>query len=606
MVGGRVWGALGAARYKDEAFPPETETQIAQFAELVATVIANADARAEVQRLADEQAALRRVATLVAQGAKPRELFGAVAQEVAALLGTGLAGMIRYDSDGTASPVATWAARGQSKVASQLALLTGAGQLARTIADTGRPARIDDYDGVTGAVAISIRDEFGIRSSVGSPIAVEGRLWGALFVHATQAGRLAGDTEARLQHFAELVATAIANSEARAEVERLADEQAGLRRVATLVAEGALPTAVFDAVAAEMAALLGADHIVVSRYEPGAELTVLAHRGSSAQEFPPGVRVSHDGESVEAVVQRTERSARMDTYEGARGIIAELSRAAGVRVAVGAPIVVDRRLWGVVSAGWNWEESPPAETEQRMAQFTQLLETAIANADSRDQLTASRARLVTAADEARRRLVRDLHDGAQQRLVHAIVTLKLAKRALSAGDADALSLVSEALTNAQKGNTELRELAHGILPSALTHGGRRAGVDAVVARLDLPVDVDLPDLRFPMEIEASAYFIIAEALTNVVKHARAERAAVKGTIEDGLLRVEVRDDGIGGAEQNGHGLVGLADRAVALGGRIELRSPAGGGTVLSAVLPVPAPSRAATSNGPSARVAEAD
>jgi PAS domain S-box-containing protein len=603
IVGGRIWGALTAAGFEAEAFPPETETQIAQFAELVTTGIANAETRAEVERLADEQAALRRVATLVAQGVKPRDLFGAVAQEVAALLGTGLAGMIRYDSDGTASPVATWAASGQSEVASQLALLTAAGQLARTIADTGRPARIDDYDRVTGAVAISIRDEFGISSSVGSPIVVEGRLWGALFVHATDAGRLDVDTETRLQHFAELVATAIANSEARTEVERLADEQAALRRVATLVAEAASPTAVFDAVAAEMAALLGADHLVVCRYEPNAELTVLARR---TQEVPSGVRISHEGDSVEAVVRRTERSARMDTYEGARGAIAEAARAAGVRVGVGAPIVVDRRLWGVVAAGWGWEEPPPAETEQRMAQFAELLATAIANADSRDQLTASRARLMTAGDEARRRLVRDLHDGAQQRLVHAIVTLRLAEQALVDGDADALSLVSEALANAQEGNKELRELAHGILPSALAHGGLRAGVEAVVARLDLPVDVDLPESPLPREIEASAYFVIAEALTNVVKHAHAESAAVKGSIEDGLLRVEVRDDGIGGADRNGHGLVGLADRAVALGGRIELQSPEGGGTVLTAFLPVPAPWRGAPRSGRAARVAKAD
>ena len=595
MVGGRIWGALTAAGFEGEAFPPETESQIAQFAELVATGIANADARADVERLADEQAALRRVATLVAEGVTPRDLFGAVAHEVAALLGTGLAGMIRYDSDGgTATPVATWAASGQSEVVSQLALLTGAGQLARTIADSGRPARIDDYDGSPGAVALSIRDQFGIHSSVGSPIVVDGGLWGALFVHATHAQPLAADTEARLQHFAELVATAIANSEARAEVERLADEQTALRRVATLVAEGASPTAVFEAVAAEMEALLGADRIVVSRYEPGAELTVLAHRGSSAQEAPPGVRISHEGDSVEAVVQRTERSARMDTYEGARGIIAELARAAGVRVAVGAPIVVDRRLWGVVSARWNGDESPPAETEQRMAQFAQLLETAIANADSRDQLTASRARLVTTADEARRRVVRDLHDGAQQRLVHAIVTLKLAERALAAGDANALSLVTEALAHAQEGNRELRELAHGILPSILSHGGLRAGVDALVTRLDLPVGVDLPEQRFPAEIEASAYFIVAEALTNVVKHARAKGAEVKGSLEDGMLRVEVRDDGIGGADRDSHGLVGLGDRAMALGGRIEVESPEGSGTVLTAVLPVPAIWRGAT------------
>jgi signal transduction histidine kinase len=222
-----------------------------------------------------------------------------------------------------------------------------------------------------------------------------------------------------------------------------------------------------------------------------------------------------------------------------------------------------------------------------MAHFAQLLDTAIANADSRDQLTASRARLLSAGDEARRRVVRDLHDGAQQRLVHTIVTLKLAQRALRAQDENAASLLSEALEHAKQGNEELRELAHGILPTVLTRG-LGAAVDAVVMRLDLPVRVDVPAERFPAEIEASAYFIVAEALTNVVKHAHARRAEVRASAEDGMLRVAVRDDGIGGADPDGHGLVGMGDRVTALGGRLEIESPAGGGTLVAATLPLPA------------------
>jgi signal transduction histidine kinase len=242
----------------------------------------------------------------------------------------------------------------------------------------------------------------------------------------------------------------------------------------------------------------------------------------------------------------------------------------------------------VASASWNGESSPPADTEDRMAQFSQLLDAAIANADSREQLMASRVRVLTAADEARRRVVRDLHDGAQQRLVHAIVTLKLAKRALREVGGEAESLVGEALDQAQQGNAELRELAHGILPAVLTRGGLRAGVDAVVQRLALPIGVDVPAERFPAEIEASAYFVVAEALTNVVKHSQAERADVVAAVEGGLLRVEVRDDGIGGADPDGHGLVGLGDRATALGGRLDIESPAGGGTLVAAAIPLPA------------------
>src|SRR4051794_2156639 len=262
----------------------------------------------------------------------------------------------------------------------------------------------------------------------------------------------------------------------------LAEEQAALRRVATLVAEGASPTAVLDAVAAEMEELLDADGVALGRYEPGDEVVLLAHRGPNAERVPPGTRVRHEDESVSAIVRRTERPARKDSYNGTRGAIAQLVEAVGVRASVGAPIVVDGRLWGVVLANWNGEESPPAGTEQRMSQFAELLDTAIANADSRDQLTASRARLVTEGDEARRRVVRDLHDGAQQRLVHTIVTLKLAQRALQQNDGEAESLVGEALEQAERGTVELRELAHGILPPVLTRGGLRAGIDTVVSR----------------------------------------------------------------------------------------------------------------------------
>lgn len=221
-----------------------------------------------------------------------------------------------------------------------------------------------------------------------------------------------------------------------------------------------------------------------------------------------------------------------------------------------------------------------------MVKFAELLDTAIASADSRDQLTASRVRLVTAADEARRRVVRDLHDGAQQRLVHTIVTLKLAQRALRQEDERTEALLDDALQHAEQGNAELRELAHGILPAVLTSGGLRAGVDALVARLDLAVQVQVSSERLPAELEASAYFIVAEALTNVMKHAQAAGAEVTASVEDGVLRVQVRDDGVGGADPGGHGLVGMADRVSALGGQLMVESPADGGTLVSATLPL--------------------
>jgi signal transduction histidine kinase len=390
------------------------------------------------------------------------------------------------------------------------------------------------------------------------------------------------DTESRIGQFTELMATAIANAEARAEVARLADEQAALRRVATLVAHGAHPSAVFDAVTREVAEVLDASAVSLARYDDDV-LTVVAQFGTAyvriGERFPLG------GTNVTSTVLRTGGTARLDDVAPATGRIGDVARRAGVRSTVGAPVVVDGRTWGVLAAIWAERRPPPDDTEERMARFAELLDTAIANADGRDQLTASRARVLAAGDEARRRVVRDLHDGAQQRLVHTIVTLKLAQRAVHENRSDADVLLAEALGNAERATAELRELAHGILPSVLTRG-LRAGVDSIASRLDLPVEVDVSSERLPPDIEASAYFIVAEALTNVVKHARATRATVRATLDDGVLTLEVRDDGVGGANPAGHGLMGISDRVDALGGRLRIESTDGDGTVLAARLPL--------------------
>jgi signal transduction histidine kinase len=207
--------------------------------------------------------------------------------------------------------------------------------------------------------------------------------------------------------------------------------------------------------------------------------------------------------------------------------------------------------------------------------------------DAQTELVASRARLVTAGDDARRRIVRDLHDGAQQRLVHTIVTLRLAQRTREGGDVEAAKeLLAEALDNAEQANTELRELAHGILPTALTRGGLAPAVAALVSRARIPVGVDVPDERFAPEVEATAYFVIAEALTNIAKHSGAHEAQVRAWTEDGLLRVDVCDDGAGGARPDGSGLLGLHDRVVSLGGHLRIESPWGGGTRIAATLPL--------------------
>jgi len=581
-VTGRTWGVMTVTTKGAEPFPPDTESRLQDFTDLLATAIANAGSHERVRVLAEEQAALRRVATLVARQTPQADVFGAVAEEIGRLLGVDAIEMIRYEDDRVAAVVASWGALAPAvPIGTRVPL--GGQNVTSLVFRTGRAARLDDYGDATGRIA-EVATAGGMRSAVGTPIHVEARLWGAMIAASTHDDAPPPDTESRMGQFTELMATAIANAEARAEVARLADEQAALRRVATLVAQGAPPPAVFDAATAEVSRLVGASAVTLARYEDDG-LVVLAHRATDIH-LRVGQRVPMHSSDLTATVARTGRTARRDGVRDGSTPIAGILRRAGVRSTVAAPVVVDGRTWGVLAATWTDAAAPPEGTEERVAGFAELLDTAIANADSRDQLTASRARVLAAGDDARRRVVRDLHDGAQQRLVHTIITLKLARRALAAGGANAESQLAEALENAERANAEVRELAHGILPWGLTQGGLSAAVRDFVERLELPVDVEVSAGRLARDIEASAYFIVAEALTNVVKHAGASRATVRAAVEDGCLRIEVADDGRGGADPQGYGLLGIADRVAALGGKLDIESGERGGTVLIARLPL--------------------
>jgi signal transduction histidine kinase len=535
--------------------------------------------------LAEEQAALRRVATLVARDVPSEELLAAVAGEVGGLLGADLAGMIRFEPDDTVTPVATWAADGEHPpVPDRWA--TEEGDPTTMVAETGRPVRVDDWTAVPGPIAAFIRDELHVRSSVGSPIVMEGGLWGALAVHSRQSGPLPADTESRLHNFTELVATAISNLQARAEMRRLADEQAALRRVATLVARESPPAAIFAAVAEEVGRLLDVEAIRIVRYEDGGDVQVVASWGAPEATVLVGTHLTPGDHGLTATVRRTARPARIDDHACATATFPSSVRELGIRSAVGTPIVVEGRLWGVMAAASTRPEPLPAGTEERIGEFTELVASSISNIQVRADLAASRARIVAAADDERRRVVRDLHDGAQQSLVLTILTLKQAHGALEANDELASELVSKAIEQTESAHAELRELAHGILPSALAHGGLGAGVKALAGRMPLPVEVGVSVGRLPRPVEASAYFVVAEALTNVAKHSRAARAAVTAHIEAGALQVRVRDDGVGGARTDGSGLLGLADRLAALDGRLDVESPAEGGTLVAAAIPL--------------------
>jgi signal transduction histidine kinase len=274
---------------------------------------------------------------------------------------------------------------------------------------------------------------------------------------------------------------------------------------------------------------------------------------------------------------------RVGNFE--RTQLAELARELDVGAGVAVPVIVEGRVWGVLTT------SPPGPplplgTEQRLTQFAELAAAAIANAENKDKLKASRARVVATADETRRRLQRDVHDSAQQRLVHTIITLKLARDAIAAG-ASARELVEEALTNAERANAELRDVVRGILPAALTRGGLRAGLESLVADLAVPVDVRVTAPRLSTQTETTAYFIVAEALTNVIKHARATRATVEIGIEAETLSICVHDDGSGAADPaRGTGLTGMLDRVEASEGTLTINSPPGVGTTLHAALPL--------------------
>jgi signal transduction histidine kinase len=390
-------------------------------------------------------------------------------------------------------------------------------------------------------------------------------------------GTLIGALAARSQRRAE------ASEEARG---RLAQEQAALRRVATLVAREADPSEVFAKVAEEVALLLGVGSVFMHRYEPDGGDTVVGSWGELDDALPVGTRLTPPPDSITAVVRRTGRPARNDDFGNTTGPLAAYAGLRSVRSAVGSPIIVDGELWGsMVSDSLN-PEPIPADAESRIAEFTELVATSISNIQARAELAASRARIVAATDDERRRVVRDLHDGAQQRLVHTVFTLKQARTALQKDDAAAAPLLAEALDHAESAMDELRELAHGILPSVLSWGGLRSGVEALASRTPLPVEMAVSKDRYPAAVEATAYFVVAEALTNVVKHAQAEHATVAVGVEDGALRVEVADDGTGTADPHGHGLLGLADRLASLEGELQVVSAPGHGTKVIATLPL--------------------
>jgi signal transduction histidine kinase len=372
---------------------------------------------------------------------------------------------------------------------------------------------------------------------------------------------------------------------ARAEATRMAEERAALRRVAGLVSRVASQAEVFAAVNQEVAWLIGADTMALLRFDPEDMVTLVAAWSAGHTDLPIGAsRPMHDELRSVAETGRTWRFGPAELPPG--GPFVEEARELRIRAVVGVPVVVDGRTWGAALACSTTDAPFAEDAEERIAGFTELVSTAISNIEARADLAASRARIAAAADEERRRVVRDLHDGAQQRLVHTIVTLKLALEALEQDAAGASALVADAFEQAQRANAELRELAHGIMPGVLTAGGLRAGIEALASRTPVPVEIDVAVDRLPAAIEATVYFVVAEALTNAAKHAHATSASVAARVDGEVVRVAVRDDGVGGAQADGTGLVGLLDRLAVVDGRLRIESPTGSGTLVAADIPL--------------------
>jgi signal transduction histidine kinase len=548
------------------------------------------------ERIAEEQAALRRVATLVARATPPEEVFAVVAAEVGRLLGADFTILSRTESDGAQVSVGAWSSTGDD-VAFPVGtrVLLGGRNVVSLVVQTSRPARIDYYADASGPIADAARG-YGFRSAIGVPISVEGQLWGVMAVASGRAEPMQADTEARTAGFTELVATAIANAQARVELRAFAEEQAALRRVATLVASGAPPEEVFAAVTAEIGRVLSADVTALSRYDPDGTATVVGGWVSTgdASRVPVGTQMELGGRNVTTLVFQTGRAARIDDYSDASGEAAALARERGMRSIVGVPISVAGRLWGVVMVASASEQPQRVDIAGRLAGFTELVGSALANAEAQAALTASRARIVAAADNARRRIERDLHDGAQQRLVSLALQLRSAVRASpppKAGELVAqMDLVADELIGVLE---ELREIAHGLHPAALAEGGLRPALKRLARRSPVPVRLDVRiDGRLPEPIELAAYYVVSEALTNTAKHASANIIEARVETRGGALHVRVHDDGRGRADlTRGSGLIGLTDRVEALGGRLWLHSPPGAGTTMHMALPLAAPSR---------------
>jgi signal transduction histidine kinase/DNA-binding NarL/FixJ family response regulator len=599
LIGGVVRGYIGAYAESWETLPAGSEGRLAEFTQLLAIAIANAQARDELQELAESQGALRRVATLVAEGAEPRAVFTAVAVEASRFLRVGAVSLIRWDPQ-TRLLTKIFGTHGERSAVPDGGQWTlDEGPEADLIVQTGRPVRIDDWSFLPGPVAARHREQ-GFGQCVAAPIVINGTLWGLISAFGEADEELPPGSELRLADYTGLMASAIANAQARDELRGLAERQGGaLRRVATLVAQQAPQETIFNAVAGEASRALGVTRADVGRLDHGGLVTLLGSTGRPADDGQAvAAAFPEDSAKVAARVLATGRSARLDggpTQEDRAVAEGQANPAAATgaehdgradRSAVGAPILVDSKPWGIIVV--HAAEALPADAETRLSDFTHLVASSISNVHARDNLIASRARIVTASDETRRRIERNLHDGIQQRLLALALSLR-AVTTRSALPPEAVAGLDELAVGLEDVLEEVRIFSQGLHPALLSRAGLAASVRELARRSPVPVRLRIaPGLRrFAEPVEIGVYYVVSEALANAAKHAQATEVTVAIDADDTAVWASVTDDGAGGATlADGSGLIGLVDRVEALGGRLTLDSPRGHGTALSIELPV--------------------
>jgi len=546
-------------------------------------VIAARRARAQqdFERLADEQSALRRVAELVARQAPREQVFALVTEELRSLLDAKWVRTVRFEPDGSVTVLAALDTAAQPTPRG-MNVPVPTGTAVAEVFRTARPARVPYMDDPTPIGGIS-----DARCGVGGPIVVDGRLWGAMLVASQTVEALPSGSEDRVAEFAELVSTSISNIESRAEVERLVAEQSALRRVATLVAREDSPDQVFATVAEELGALLVVDAVAILRYDADQSATAVAVWSDGTITLPVGIRLPLDRNNL-AAVSHDGVPEHMQANLDATGPLASTVRELGIHSVVTSPLFVGETVWGAIAALSCEYDLLPADTEQRISEFSRYAALAVANAKSRSDLAQSRARIVRAGDEARRRIERDLHDGAQQRLVSLAMALGAAEQSMPSELGDLRRVLSGVASGLRDALDDLRELSRGLHPVVLSEGGVGPALRSLARRSAVPVDLrlDLGDERFDEPVEAAAYFVASEALANTAKHAHASRAQVSVSQSDRWLELIVTDDGTGGADPaNGSGLTGLIDRVEAIGGRIQIDSRAERGTLIHVKLP---------------------